>query len=182
MWFDGAARCNIDADKSFRGKTKGLCGNFNSNVKDDFETPDGLIETTVEGFANKWKTEESCPDHKETPHPCSKKPENKDKAEKVCRKIRESVFKDCHGKVDPETYYDNCLFDVCACENELESTCACPILTAYASECSRQGINLAWEQSIVECTVECPIGQEFNQCGDACTRTCSDAARESPCK
>lgn len=144
-------------------------------------TPDGAIETSVEQFANKWKTDESCPDQKEITHPCIKKPENKAKAEKICQKIKENSFKDCHGKVNPETFYQNCLFDVCACKSDIESECACPIMTAYSAECSREGINLGWQNDIVECAVQCPIGQEFKQCGDACFRTCSDVSREANC-
>ena len=51
VWWDGVTRVYIDADASFRGKTKGLCGTFNSNVKDDFLTPEGDIESAISLFA-----------------------------------------------------------------------------------------------------------------------------------
>lgn len=41
IWWDGATRAYIDAPTSYRGKTQGLCGTFNSNMQDDFLTPEG---------------------------------------------------------------------------------------------------------------------------------------------
>jgi integrin beta 3 len=43
VWWDGATRAYIDAPASYRGKTKGLCGTFNSNMQDDFLTPEGTL-------------------------------------------------------------------------------------------------------------------------------------------
>lgn len=42
VWWDGATRAYIDAPASYRGKTQGLCGTFNSNMQDDFLTPEGM--------------------------------------------------------------------------------------------------------------------------------------------
>lgn len=94
VWWDGVTRVYIDADASFRGKTKGLCGTFNSNVKDDFLTPEGDIESATGLFADKWKTKETCdfPVQQEPMHPCQKSPENKLRAEKICSKIRGPIF------------------------------------------------------------------------------------------
>ena len=165
-----------------KGKTSGLCGTYNSDSTDDFKTPDESIETSVALFANKWKTEGSCSDQKDLVDPCIQNPERKEMAEKTCNHIKESVFANCHSKVDYETFYNDCLFDVCACKNEVLSKCACPIMSQYAAECSLKGVNLNWQEKIEGCAVKCPIGQIFSQCGDACARTCSDISRETPCK
>lgn len=53
--------------------------------------------------------------------------------------------------VNPESYYEDCIYDMCACSNGDVSKCACSILADYASECARQGIILNWRYQIAEC-------------------------------
>lgn len=64
------------------------------NQKDDFATPDGDVEQAVIPFANKWKTDESCPDapKKEPTHPCEINPQKRVEAEKYCSKIHSQLF------------------------------------------------------------------------------------------
>lgn len=152
VW-DGMTRVYIDAPSSYRGRTQGLCGTFNSNLLDDFLTPEGDVESTVENFADKWRTKESCQfvaDSPSVPHPCQLNVENRDKAEQVCSKITSNIFDDCHWLVDPMSYYYDCLYDMCACKGDA-SQCMCPILAAYAAECARQGAIVNWRYSVPEC-------------------------------
>ena len=70
VWWDGRSRAYFDVPGSFKGRVKvwdflikvlvvansafqGLCGTFSGNQFDDFMTPDGDIEDSPEGFANK---------------------------------------------------------------------------------------------------------------------------------
>jgi von Willebrand factor len=76
--------------------------------------------------------------------------ENKPRAEKICAKLRDKVFADCHIFVDPEAFYEDCMYDVCACKGQL-SHCSCPIFSAYASECARQGSVVEWRYRVSEC-------------------------------
>jgi von Willebrand factor len=94
VWWDGMTRVYIDAPASMRGQTQGLCGTFNSNIKDDFLTPEGDVESVAEPFADKWKTEESCPfmSDRPVPHPCTTNLENKPQAEEICSKLKSEIF------------------------------------------------------------------------------------------
>lgn len=75
------------------GQTKGLCGTFTSNQKDDFLTPDGDVEQSVVPFANKWKTSEQCEDvNKESDHPCDLNPQKRAAAEKYCSSLKKELF------------------------------------------------------------------------------------------
>lgn len=38
-----------------KGRTCGLCGNFDENSDNDFENSDGQVVTSVASFANSWK-------------------------------------------------------------------------------------------------------------------------------
>lgn len=153
VWWDGMTRVYIDAPASYRGNTQGLCGTFDSNQRNDFLTPEGDIESSVASFANKWRTKESCDfvnDDVNVPHPCQASPEKKEKALKVCAKLKSKVFGECHWAVDPEPYFEDCLYDMCACKGA-DGDCSCPIFSAYATECGRQGSVINWRQSVSEC-------------------------------
>ncbi|XP_066570657.1 mucin-6-like [Amia ocellicauda] len=41
-----------------KGSTKGLCGNYNDDITDEFTTSSGIIENLAEPFARSWETEE----------------------------------------------------------------------------------------------------------------------------
>ncbi|KAJ3643777.1 hypothetical protein Zmor_026489 [Zophobas morio] len=183
VWWDGVTRAYIDIPAKFQEKTKGLCGTFNNNQKDDFLTPEDDIEQAVIPFANKWKTSEKCNDVPDTirAHPCSSNIQNQPTAEKHCRKIKSPLFSLCHWIVDPEPYYQDCLYDMCSCEFKV-SKCLCPTVAAYAEECSRQGVKISWRETIRECGVHCPSGQKYQICGNSCTRTCFDVATRPDCK
>lgn len=52
--------------------SSGLCGNFNGQEGDDFQTAGGLVEATGAGFANTWKAQSSCQDKQDwLDDPCS---------------------------------------------------------------------------------------------------------------
>ena len=70
IWWDGKSRAYFDVPGSFKGQLRvryfkcssslfilsiyqGLCGTFSGNQFDDFLTPDGDIEDSPTGFANK---------------------------------------------------------------------------------------------------------------------------------
>ncbi|KAK9502170.1 hypothetical protein O3M35_012753 [Rhynocoris fuscipes] len=182
VWWDGINRVYIDVPPTLKGKTKGLCGTFTGNQKDDFLTPEGDIEQDAVAFANKWKTEENCDNAvvDEKIDPCKRNINNRDNAKRLCGWIFSSLFLDCHFYVEPSTYYENCMYDMCSC-NKKPSDCLCPMLAAYAKECSRQGVPINWRASVRECGMQCPRGQQYQTCGDSCIRSCQDLSREKKC-
>uniref|UniRef100_A0A1I8MML0 Hemocytin n=2 Tax=Musca domestica TaxID=7370 RepID=A0A1I8MML0_MUSDO len=183
IWWDGVSRVYIDAPPTYRDKTAGLCGTFNSNTQDDFLTPEGDIETAVEAFADKWRTKDTCDylgDTAISPHPCTAHPNKREEAEKYCAWIMDDIFQDCHWTVDTEKYYEDCLYDVCACKED-PAKCFCPILSAYGAECMRQGIKTGWRMTVKECAVKCPLGQIYEECGDSCALTCEDLETKDTC-
>ncbi|KAJ9596531.1 hypothetical protein L9F63_012430, partial [Diploptera punctata] len=184
VWWDGVTRVYIDAPAKFRDNTKGLCGTFNLNQKDDFLTPENDVEQDVVAFANKWKTKEVCSNVKEkevSTHPCDVNPHNRATAEKHCAKLKGDLFESCHWNVDPEPFYDDCLYDLCSCQLDI-GQCLCPIFSAYAKECSHENILINWRNDIRECGVHCPGNQVYQICGNSCTRTCFDISYNPNCK
>lgn len=72
----------------------GLCGTFSENQKDDFITPEGDTENMAISFANKWKTDDSCPNvpEKEPDHPCDLDPQKRDTAKQYCSYLYSDIF------------------------------------------------------------------------------------------
>ncbi|XP_050428341.1 hemocytin-like [Adelges cooleyi] len=186
LW-DGETRLYIHASPELQGKTKGLCGTYNGNQKEDLLTPEGDIETDVVSFANKWKTKESCKNGNlevalKAPHPCDANIQFKHIAENYCRNITGQQFSDCHTLVDPAAYYEDCLYDMCSCQPGQFSRCYCQILASYALECAHQGLTIDWRKESRECGVQCPAGQHYSPCGNSCQRTCRDISTINACK
>ncbi|XP_013180497.1 PREDICTED: hemocytin isoform X2 [Papilio xuthus] len=185
LWWDGNTRVFVDVPPEFHQQTKGLCGTFNLNQKDDFLTPEGDVEQSAFAFANKWKTREFCNDiaTKEPENPCHANVENKEAAEKYCSILKSALFESCHWYVDVQPYYENCLYDMCACSGDV-SRCLCPMLGDYAMACAANGRHVQWRYNVKECELSCTGGQEYTVCADSCVRTCTDVAltAKSTCK
>ena len=131
---------------------QGLCGTFNNNQQDDFLTPEGNIENDVLVFANSWKSNEQCRSESfDLSSACDTFVQNKPIAESLCKNLTSQVFKTCATIVNPNEYYENCLTDVCACEQNDLPKCFCPSVSAYAQECARQGVVIDWRKEIRTC-------------------------------
>ncbi|XP_022255312.1 hemocytin-like [Limulus polyphemus] len=183
VYWDGKRRIYIEAPSALYGRTKGFCGTFNRNQADDFLTREGDKETNPVDFGNKWKVKEKCPDAflgDETTSPCDGNQERQAIGETLCNQMMESIFKSCHQHVAVAPYYEMCLYDVCACEEGLES-CACSAIAHYAEACSRQKILVNWRPHMPECGVHCTGGQIYQPCGRSCEYTCSQIAIQTEC-
>lgn len=56
----------------------------------------------------------------------------------------------CHQLVDPEQYYRDCVYDMCACQVKL-GECLCPTIASYAKECAQKGVIVDWIPDVREC-------------------------------
>ncbi|XP_057325268.1 hemocytin-like isoform X2 [Microplitis mediator] len=183
VWWDGVSSVFVKAPPEFRGKTKGLCGTFNANQKDDFLTPAGDIEQSDAAFANKWKTDEVCSNvaMKEPQHPCNTNPERLHDAEKYCSELQGDIFFSCNWYVDSEPFYEDCKYDMCACAGDIKQ-CMSPTFAAYARECAIAGVKILWRNEMEGFQIQCPEGQEYQICGSSCARSCKDISFNLNCQ
>ena len=110
-------RVYISLSSKWKGKVQGLCGNFDGNSLNDYSDKDGMTYDSPAQFASTWKTDSTCPDAKpeqEEAEPCEKVPQRRTWAVASCKIIKTGEkFAACRAKVDPERYYQDCLFDSC---------------------------------------------------------------------
>ena len=59
--WDKGNRLYIRLQPNWKGHTSGLCGNFNQDSLDDFQTPSGILEASPEIFGDSWKLHRYCP-------------------------------------------------------------------------------------------------------------------------
>ncbi|XP_047195738.1 mucin-2 [Hippoglossus stenolepis] len=166
----------VSLDPSYRGNTRGLCGNYNMVLSDDMKTPQGIVEGTAVTFSNSWKANLMCRDRDERlDDPCSLSVENELYAKHWCALLLEpnSPFAQCHSAVDPEMYHKRCTYASCNCEKS--EACLCAVLSSYARACAARGVFLKdWRENVCDkYSRSCPASQTFSNKHQRCQLTCS---------
>uniref|UniRef100_A0A8P4GBR2 VWFD domain-containing protein n=1 Tax=Dicentrarchus labrax TaxID=13489 RepID=A0A8P4GBR2_DICLA len=115
-----------------KGKTCGLCGNFNGNPNDEFRIPSGMMVTTPDEFGTAWKVAGSntCNDGCGSSCP---KCQNELPARAQCEVIQaaDGPLSFCHEHVDPAPYLNDCVYDVCVLGDDF----LCGAIQTYVSAC-----------------------------------------------
>nr|XP_017209973.1 mucin-2-like [Danio rerio] len=176
LW-DRKTTVSIILHSNYTGKVCGLCGNFNGDGKDDFTTKGGLQTSNIIEFVESWKQKTPCPDSAPDFDPCFKNPYRSAWAQIKCAIIKklDGAFKDCHRKVDPSPYYDNCLKDTCACDTGGDCECLCTAVAAYAQACNEASVGVDWRTpEICRCFPECPDDKPFyDEKNNVCVPHCA---------
>ncbi|XP_078587904.1 uncharacterized protein LOC144868986 isoform X4 [Branchiostoma floridae x Branchiostoma japonicum] len=182
LYWDNATRLYIKVWPNHRGRVCGMCGNFDGNQINDFNTPELDRATTVQDFANSWKVSSSCPDV-EAPLSdyCALHPHREAWARRQCNIILSDTFSPCHYKVDPEPYYQACVQDSCSCDSGGDCECFCTAVAAYGDMCNTQDVHIRWRTHEL-CPTQCEdynwdpekCEWHYDPCGTSCPATCED--------
>ena len=163
----------------YLNKTEGLCGNCNGDQSDDFCRPDGALTTDTDQFGLSWLAsslvggpgrdlfdEDNCQALQDDE--CVPLPPDEDQCLKL---VDSSLFQVCNAVVDPMPYVSACQFDQCRSADRTASSCHS--MEAYARECAKMGVCLAWRSPDL-CPVDCGdgTGMEYRQCGSGCVSNC----------
>ncbi|XP_039080942.1 mucin-6-like, partial [Hyaena hyaena] len=122
----------------------GLCGNYNGNMKDDFETRSKYVASNELEFVNSWKESPLCGDASLTLDPCSLNAFRQAWAERTCNIINSQTFAACHSQVYRLPYYEACVRDTCGCDTSGDCECMCDAVAAYAKACLDKGVCVDW--------------------------------------
>ncbi|XP_014888398.1 mucin-2-like, partial [Poecilia latipinna] len=163
IW-DRKTAVRILLEPQHAGSVCGLCGNFDGNGLNDFTTQGQLVVSNPLEFANSWKVQSTCPDKEEIVDSCAAAPMRHQWSKMMCSIITGNTFKDCHHKVDPHTFYDNCVKDSCACDTGGDCECFCSAVAAYAQACTEAGVCVAWRTPDI-----CPVFCDYYNSPDECT-------------
>uniref|UniRef100_A0A8C9SGR7 VWFD domain-containing protein n=1 Tax=Scleropages formosus TaxID=113540 RepID=A0A8C9SGR7_SCLFO len=177
LW-DRKTTVRIILQPEHMGEVCGLCGDYDGDGVNDFKTQSLLPVSSQLEFANSWKVSSTCPDAGADLEPCSLKPHRHNWAKLQCSIIKGETFKECHAKVDPQPYYDNCVTDSCACDTGGDCECFCTAVAFYAQACNEAGVCVAWRTPDI-CPVFCDYYNKpeeckwhYSPCHKPCYKTC----------
>ncbi|XP_012507387.1 PREDICTED: mucin-6 [Propithecus coquereli] len=144
----------------------GLCGNYNGNMKDDFETRSQYVASSELEFVNSWKESPLCGDVSFLVEPCSLNAFRRSWAERKCSLINSQTFAACHSKVYHMPYYEACVRDTCACDTGGDCECLCDAVAAYAKACLDKGVCVDWRTPTF-CPIYCDYYNTHTQVGSS---------------
>ncbi|XP_053124186.1 IgGFc-binding protein-like isoform X2 [Hemicordylus capensis] len=184
--FDWNWLLEITLPSSYYGAICGLCGNFNQNPDDDMVTRAGDKAASVVEWAGSWKVKDRdpfCWDFCEGNCPtCEESQRRLFESEEFCgliTKLDGGLFRECHPKLNPDDFFDSCVFDVCL--NGGAKNILCQALSAYASNCHKEGVVVPDWRAQSGCALPCPENSHYEACGNACPASCSDRTAPSNC-
>uniref|UniRef100_A0A673C939 VWFD domain-containing protein n=1 Tax=Sphaeramia orbicularis TaxID=375764 RepID=A0A673C939_9TELE len=158
----------ITAPVVYSSSIGGLCGNFNGHPHDDFRTPNGILVNSSQAFGDSWRDGNySCSDGCGTSCPqCT----NDQPARAQCEVITLWAFAACHEELPPQNFVESCVFDLCVGRGY--QPILCQALSAYASQCQQNGVQLpSWRRQGF-CEIPCPANSHFESQGTGCPATC----------
>ncbi|XP_044846801.1 IgGFc-binding protein-like [Mauremys mutica] len=188
VYYDWNNHLRVTVPRVFSNSLCGLCGNYNEDLSDDFQIPDGDLASSVTALGKSWAVEDEdqfcwhdciggC-------KPCATSIARKYKEEASCgliTKVSDGPFSQCHTKVDPTVYLDNCVYDLC--HNDGYRKALCEALKAYADACQLEGVRIGEWRQLARCPLECPLeNSQYQLCGTACPATCVDKSAPSSCQ
>ncbi|XP_061808679.1 IgGFc-binding protein [Nerophis lumbriciformis] len=151
----------ITMPRGFSDNICGLCGNFNDNPEDDL-MPDDTFD--IVQAVSQWRTsnERECLDLPRNTSGCSQQEQALFQGKDFCGMFLdpEGAFQSCHKMVDPQDFYDNCVYGLC--NGNLMTLCQ--ILSSYVAVCQEVGALVdEWRESNF-CLITCPPNSEYHLC------------------
>ncbi|XP_028330836.1 zonadhesin, like isoform X2 [Gouania willdenowi] len=176
--FDGNHHADVTLPTSYNGLLCGMCGNFNGDSKDDNLKPDNRPAANTNELGDSWQVPDPRPDctNGGGQEDCDKTVEEEAKKPTSCGMITDpnGIFKPCHSVVPPESYFGNCVYDMCATGGQ--TVALCQAVEAYADMCASAGVPIAWRNNTF-CPLKCPPGSSYTPCGPACAQpSCQNPA------
>ncbi|XP_063735180.1 IgGFc-binding protein-like [Eleginops maclovinus] len=157
---------SISLSSKYANVTCGLCGNFNSDPTDDLTVNDTREHLIPEHFGKAWRSGQnpgcvegcpggSCPK-------CSSERLARFSDPESCGKILEvnGPFRQCHGKVDPSSFYKRCVSDLCL-HGGLQPA-LCHSLAEYAAVCLSHNATVSAWRSPGFCYPSCTTRTSYN--------------------
>ncbi|XP_072232326.1 zonadhesin, like [Leuresthes tenuis] len=176
--FDGNHHADVTVPTSYNGLLCGMCGNFNGNPRDDNLKPDNTAATNSNELGDSWLVADPRPDctNGGGQEDCDKEVEEEAEKPTSCGIITDlnGIFKPCHPVVRPESYFESCVYDMCATGGQ--TVALCQAIESYADMCAAAGVPIPWRNNTF-CPLKCPTGSHYTPCGPACQQpSCQDPA------
>ncbi|XP_050569179.1 otogelin-like protein [Cygnus atratus] len=175
--WDGNSGIYIKLTEDHKGKSCGLCGNFNGNKYDDLILQNiGEHTEDIAEFANSWAVQTpddaACvPTASDFSSPCSADEKSTEDIFFKCQIFLQFPFFSCHESIDPYSYISSCMNDLCRVDDD---ETYCRAVTEYARACSHAGSPVRdWRDDFPACTETCEDSFVHRDCISCCPPTCT---------
>ncbi|XP_056410372.1 IgGFc-binding protein-like [Hyla sarda] len=178
--YDTINSVHITVPSAYKGAMCGLCGDFNGHFDDDLRLPSGQITATAEEFGTAWSTNGHCY-CKDNCNGCEDMRTAIFSRDKACGLLlkEDGPFSDCYGLVNVTSYFNQCLFDMCASDGQAKILCQS--LQAYVTVCQASGAKIQSWRSSNFCSLECPLNSHYELCTHTCDVSCSAVSAPASC-
>ncbi|CAL8248758.1 unnamed protein product [Lota lota] len=175
VFFDWERALFVSLPSSYMGQVSGLCGNYNGKAEDDLTPKDGKVIVPQTEFGASWQVEKipGCVDSCQGKCPsCDITQKRQYETGTFCGILTDpkGPFRDCHSKVNPADYFEDCVFDVCSFEGR--KNVLCQAITSYSSACQAVGAKVYSWRTRQFCEIKCPTNSRYETCAAVCPATC----------
>ncbi|XP_031442533.1 IgGFc-binding protein-like [Clupea harengus] len=183
--YDWNSAVTVTVPNTYQGDMCGLCGNFNGNVTDDMLLKNGLVAKTVEELGQSWRVAEipGCVNGCTGPCPnCDLTQKIQYETNAYCGLLNDpsGPFRDCIAGINPSTFYQGCLYDVCL--HQGKGSMQCKTLAAYTAACQAKGLTVYPWRTATLCNAQCPSNSHYEVCDKGCGTTCQSTTTAGTCK
>ncbi|XP_066276578.1 IgGFc-binding protein-like [Branchiostoma lanceolatum] len=175
----GKSGVRLNVPGPYRGTTRGICGNWNSDANDDNLKPDGTAAANTPEYGDSWISPLSCGTTTTPVDPTNGC--DVPAMEALCELIRDALgpFAAGHGTLSPTAIFDDCVYDTCATDGSPDEVCEAAAF--FALEVQLAGITIATWRTVEFCPSNCPVNSHYQECGTACPATCTDTGAPDAC-
>ncbi|KAM6153043.1 otogelin-like protein isoform 1-T1 [Erethizon dorsatum] len=174
--WDGISGIYLKLSEEHKGKSCGLCGNYNDIQSDDFIIQQEDYTEDIAMFANSWSVQipddsKCIPTPSDFPNPCSSGIPAFEAIFFKCQILLQFPFLSCHEYIDPYLYIASCVNDLCKTHDD---ETYCRAATEYARACSHAGYPIQdWREDFPACTDKCDDSFVHRDCISCCPPTCT---------
>uniref|UniRef100_UPI001ED85821 mucin-2 n=1 Tax=Scatophagus argus TaxID=75038 RepID=UPI001ED85821 len=178
----------VELDHDYFNRTCGLCGDYNGvSVYNEFIHYDRKI-SPIE-FGNKHKIHrpnEDCEDpyeEEDESREARSVPDSCKEFQTICdQRLRSESWSSCTELVNPESYIEACVQDMCSCDNSTSDFCLCRTLSEFSRQCSHAGGHPPNWRTPQFCAIQCPFNMVYEETGSPCMETCTHLDTGSLCE
>ncbi|XP_077978220.1 uncharacterized protein LOC144433736 [Glandiceps talaboti] len=171
IW-DGKNRAEISVSPDYRGKMVGICGNGDTDSKNDMLMPNGVQANSHLEFCRSWEVSCDGESHTSEPKECTPELNEQYGAPDQCGMMSHSeIFQACSSTLPASivsTFEDACVYDMCHVgKDEL-----CDNLGQFYDFCLKMGHSLPTFRSSNFCPMACQLYSHYSESTSACPDTC----------
>ncbi len=138
----------VTAPGVYNDSLGGLCGNYNGQPHDDFQTPNGVLVNSSQAFGDSWRDGSLTAHCVESENNSSNTNNNSSERCSILGSPH-GPFAQCWAMVDPQKHVNVCVEFVRASTDP--ASALCEVLRDYALMCQLKGVALGQWRNVTGC-------------------------------